>query len=73
MKLATAALAAAAAGAIGLGALTMPAGAKSDPALPPVSAEELVASVLTAKTPAFGGTVTVDNALGLPALPGMSP
>ncbi|HEX8761456.1 MAG TPA: outer membrane lipoprotein carrier protein LolA [Pseudonocardiaceae bacterium] len=72
MKLATAALAAAAAGAIGLGALTMPAGAKSDPALPPVSAEDLVASVLTAKTPAFGGTVTVDNALGLPALPGMS-
>ncbi|MGH3983884.1 MAG: LolA family protein [Pseudonocardiaceae bacterium] len=69
MKLAMAALAAAAAGAIGLGALTMPAGAKSDPALPPVSAEDLVASVLTAKTPAFGGTVTVDNALGLPALP----
>ncbi|MDQ4033276.1 MAG: outer membrane lipoprotein carrier protein LolA [Actinomycetota bacterium] len=73
MKLATAALAAAAAGAIGLGVLTMPAGAKSDPALPPVSAEDLVASMLTAKTPAFGGTVTVDNALGLPALPGMSP
>jgi outer membrane lipoprotein-sorting protein len=73
MKLATAALAAVAAGAIGLGALTMPAGARSDPALPPVSAEDLVASMLTAKTPAFGGTVTVDNALGLPALPGMSP
>ncbi|MDQ4010280.1 MAG: outer membrane lipoprotein carrier protein LolA [Actinomycetota bacterium] len=73
MKLATAALAAAAAGAIGLGVLTMPAGAESDPALPPVSAEDLVASVLTAKTPAFGGTVTVDNALGLPALPGTSP
>jgi outer membrane lipoprotein-sorting protein len=76
MKLTTAALAAAAASAIGLGALTMPAGAKSDPALPPVSAEDLVASVLTAKTPALGGTVTVDNALGLPALPappGMSP
>ncbi len=69
MKLATAALAAAAAGAIGLGVLTMPATARSDPALPPVSAEDLVASVLTAKTPAFGGTVTVDNALGLPALP----
>jgi outer membrane lipoprotein-sorting protein len=54
----------------------MPAGAKSDPALPPVSAEDLVASMLTAKTPALGGTVTVDNALGLPALPappGMSP
>jgi outer membrane lipoprotein-sorting protein len=72
MKLATAALAAAAAGAIGLGVLTMPAGARSEPALPPVSAEDLVASVLTAKTPAFGGTVTVDNGLGLPALPGVS-
>ncbi|MGH3898631.1 MAG: LolA family protein [Pseudonocardiaceae bacterium] len=76
MKLATAALAAAAAGAIGLGVLTMPAGAGADPALPPVSAEDLVASVLTAKTPALGGTVKADNALGLPALPvppGMSP
>lgn len=70
MKLATAALAVAAAGAIGLGALTMPASARSDPALPPVSAEDLVASVLTAKAPALGGTITVDNALGLPALPG---
>ena len=70
MKLATVALAAAAAGAIGLGVLTMPATARSDPALPPVSAEDLVASVLTAKAPALGGTVTVDNALGLPALPG---
>jgi outer membrane lipoprotein-sorting protein len=71
MKLATAALAAVAAGAIGLGVLTMPAAARSDPALPPVSAEDLVASVLTAKAPAFGGTVTVDNALGLPALPAL--
>jgi len=72
MKLATAALAAVAAGAIGLGVLTMPAGARSEPALPPVSAEDLVASVLAAKTPAFGGTVTVDNGLGLPALPGVA-
>jgi outer membrane lipoprotein-sorting protein len=71
MKLATAALAAAAAGAIGLGVLTMPAGARSEPALPPVSAEDLVASVLAAKTPAFGGTIAVDNGLGLPALPGV--
>ncbi|MDQ4093162.1 MAG: outer membrane lipoprotein carrier protein LolA [Actinomycetota bacterium] len=71
MKLVTAAMAAAAAGAIGLGALTMPAGATLDPVLPPISAEDLMASVLTAKTPAFGGTVTVDNALGLPALPGL--
>ncbi|MGH3835737.1 MAG: LolA family protein [Pseudonocardiaceae bacterium] len=69
MKLVRAALAAVVAGAIGLGVLTMPAGARSDPALPPVSAEDLVASMLTAETPAFGGTVKVDNALGLPALP----
>lgn len=72
MKLSTVALATAAAGAIGLGVLTVPAGAGSEPALPEVSAEELVASVLTAKAPAFGGTVRVDNALGLPALPGLS-
>jgi outer membrane lipoprotein-sorting protein len=71
MKLATAALAAVTAGAIGLGVLTMPAAARSDPALPPVSAEDLVASMLTTKAPAFGGTVTVDNALGLPALPAL--
>lgn len=72
MKLSTVALAAAAAGAIGLGALTVPAVAGSDPTLPEVSAEELVTSVLTARAPAFGGTVEVDNALGLPALPGIA-
>ncbi|HEY2762996.1 MAG TPA: outer membrane lipoprotein carrier protein LolA [Pseudonocardiaceae bacterium] len=72
MKLSTAALGATAAGAIGLGALTLPASAGSAPALPPVSPEDLVASVLTAKAPAFGGNVEVDNALGLPALPGMA-
>ncbi|MGQ0773123.1 MAG: LolA family protein [Pseudonocardiales bacterium] len=70
MKLSTVAMATAAAGAIGLGVLTVPAGAGSQPDLPEVSAEELVASVLTAEAPAFGGTVEVDNALGLPALPG---
>lgn len=72
MKLSTVALATAAAGAIGLGVLTLPAGAGAEPELPGVSAEELVASVLTAQAPAFGGSVEVDNALGLPALPGMS-
>ncbi len=72
MKLATTALAVVAAGAIGLGVLAMPASAGSDPSLPPVSPEDLVASVLTAKVPALGGTVTVRNALGLPALPGMA-
>ncbi|MGH4014377.1 MAG: LolA family protein [Pseudonocardiaceae bacterium] len=72
MKLSTVALAAAAAGVIGLGVLTVPAGAGAEPSLPEVSAEDLVASVLTAQPPAFGGTVDVDNALGLPALPGLS-
>lgn len=71
MKVAIAAVSAAAVGAIGLGAMTVPALAGSAPSLPPVSPEDLVASVLTAKPPAFGGTVEVDNALGLPSLPGM--
>ncbi|MGH4023191.1 MAG: LolA family protein [Pseudonocardiaceae bacterium] len=70
MKLSAVALGAAAAGAIGLGVLTVPAGAGAEPALPEVSAEELVKSVLTAQPPALGGVVEVDNALGLPALPG---
>lgn len=65
-------LATAAAGAIGLGLLAVPAGADQSPSLPDVSAEQLVASVLTAKPPALAGTVALDNALGLPALPGMS-
>lgn len=72
MRLTAAALAVATASAIGLGALTMPAGAGADPALPPVSPEDLVASVLAAKVPALGGTVAVHNALGLPALPGVA-
>ncbi|MDQ3886213.1 MAG: outer membrane lipoprotein carrier protein LolA, partial [Actinomycetota bacterium] len=63
-------LAASAAAAIGLGALAIPAGAGSAPQLPGVSAEELVASVITASPPAFGGTVQVVNGLGLPTLPG---
>lgn len=63
-------VAAAAAGAVGLGVLAAPAGAGPSPTLPPVSAEDLVSSVLTANPPAFGGTVEVVNGLGLPALPG---
>lgn len=59
------------AGAVGLGLLAIPAGAGAAPELPPVSAEELVSSVLTAEAGAFGGTVELDNALGLPALPNM--
>src|SRR5262249_39060601 len=72
MKLTTAALGVATAGAIGLGVFAIPAGAGSQPSLPPVSAEDLVASVLVAKVPALAGTVAVHNALGLPALPGVA-
>jgi outer membrane lipoprotein-sorting protein len=75
MKLAMAALAVTAAtadGAIGLGGLTVPAGAGAEPSLPPVSPESLVASVLTSKAPSLNGAVTVHNALGLPALPGVA-
>jgi outer membrane lipoprotein-sorting protein len=65
-------LAAAAAGAIGLGLLAVPAGARQAPPLPEISAEQLVGSVLTARPPALSGAVQVDNALGLPALPGLT-
>ncbi len=57
------------AGVVGLGLLAIPAGAGAAPQLPTVSAEDLVSSVLAAKPGAFGGTVTLDNNLGLPALP----
>jgi outer membrane lipoprotein-sorting protein len=67
----TVTLAAAAVGVGGLVALAIPAGAGEHPALPPVSAQELVSSALSAQVPAMNGTVTVDNALGLPALPGL--
>jgi outer membrane lipoprotein-sorting protein len=56
-------------GVVGLGLLTLPGGAGAQPALPPVSPEDLVASVLKAKPGAFNGTVQMDNQLGLPALP----
>ncbi|MFS8101395.1 hypothetical protein LFM09_30135 [Lentzea alba] len=55
-------------GAAGLSLLAMPAGAGQPPSLPAVSAETLVEQVLTAKPGAFGGTVEVDNKLGLPAI-----
>jgi outer membrane lipoprotein-sorting protein len=65
-------LAAAAAGVItgvaGLSLAAMPAGAGQPPSLPDVSAESLVEQVLTSKPGAFGGTVEVDNKLGLPSL-----
>lgn len=59
------------AGATGLGLLAMPAGAGPAPVLPDVSAEALVESVLNAKPTAFGGTVDVDNDLGIPAIAGV--
>ena len=59
------------AGVVGLGLLAIPAGAGAAPQLPPVSAEDLVSSVLAAKPAAFGGTVELDNNLGLPALPNL--
>ena len=57
------------AGAVGLGLLAVPSGAGAAPELPPVAAEDLVSSVLTANPGPFGGTVELDNALGLPPLP----
>ncbi|MGB3443717.1 MAG: outer membrane lipoprotein carrier protein LolA [Actinophytocola sp.] len=61
-----------AAGVIGLVVLATPAGAgEAPPALPPVSASDLVASVLdTEALPALAGSVAVENNLGLP-IPGM--
>ncbi|MFD9704013.1 outer membrane lipoprotein carrier protein LolA [Lentzea sp. NPDC059081] len=55
-------------GAAGLSLLAMPAGAGQPPSLPQVSAESLVEQVLTSKPGAFGGTVEVDNKLGLPQI-----
>ncbi|HEY0811667.1 MAG TPA: outer membrane lipoprotein carrier protein LolA [Pseudonocardia sp.] len=57
------------AGVAGLGLLALPGGAGAAPELPPVSAQDLVASVLAAHPGAFSGTVQLDNELGLPALP----
>jgi outer membrane lipoprotein-sorting protein len=59
------------AGAVGLGMLAAPAGAGQAPSLPAISPQALVQSVLTAKPTAMGGTVEVDNNLGLPAIPGL--
>jgi outer membrane lipoprotein-sorting protein len=60
------------AGVAGLGVLAMPAGAGPAPVLPQVDAQSLVESVLTtAKPVAFGGTVDVNNSLGIPAIAGL--
>jgi outer membrane lipoprotein-sorting protein len=58
------------AGVVGLGLLAVPGGAGAQPQLPPVAPEDLVSSVLAAADPGpFDGTVTLENNLGLPALP----
>src|SRR5688572_3420938 len=59
------------AGATGLGLLAMPAGAGPAPVLPDVTAEALVESVINAKPTAFGGSVEVNNDLGMPAIAGV--
>ncbi|MEJ3659053.1 outer membrane lipoprotein carrier protein LolA [Actinomycetes bacterium KLBMP 9759] len=56
---------------VGLGLLAVPSGAGAAPELPPISAEDLLASVAKAKPEAFNGTVGLENALGLPALPNL--
>lgn len=72
-KAITAAVTGCAVGAAGLAWLAMPASAgEAPPSLPPISAEELVQSVMSTATPALDGTVQVTNNLGLPmsTLPG---
>jgi outer membrane lipoprotein-sorting protein len=56
-----------AAGIVGLVLLASPSGATgAPPALPQISAQDLVQSVLAAKVPAFSGAVEVKQNLGLP-------
>jgi outer membrane lipoprotein-sorting protein len=60
-----------AAGVAGLVLLASPAGAgEAPPALPPIGADQLVESVLDTKVPALGGSVELENNLGLP-IPGL--
>ncbi|MDL5156425.1 LolA family protein [Actinomycetospora termitidis] len=59
-----------AAGAVAAGVVGIGGTAAAQPQLPPVSPEDLVASVMTAQPGPFNGTVGIDNELGLPALPG---
>ncbi|APU12947.1 MULTISPECIES: LolA family protein [Actinoalloteichus] len=60
------------AGTAGLFWLAMPAGADQAPSLPEISPEALVESMLTAETPAFAGTVALENNLGLPSVGGLA-
>lgn len=59
------------AGLVGLGLLASSAGAGAAPELPPVTPEDLVRSVVAAQPGPFNGSVDAQNALGLPALPGL--
>jgi outer membrane lipoprotein-sorting protein len=60
-----------AAGVAGLVLLASPAGAgEAPPALPAIGAEQLVESVLSTDVPALGGSVELQNNLGLP-IPGL--
>lgn len=58
-------------GVAGLALSTMPAGAEEDPTLPAIGAEELVASALEARPPAFEGVAEMQNELGIPATAGV--
>ena len=67
----TGGIGAALAAIVGIGVAVAP-GAAAAQALPPVTPEQLVESVMRAPDPGpLNGTVTVDNGLGLPALPGL--
>ena len=58
-------------GVVGLVVVASPAGAgEAAPALPDISAESLVESVLQAEPPALAGSVGIENNLGLP-IPGL--
>ncbi len=59
------------AGVVGLVVLAAPAGAGAAPTLPATTPQALVQSVLTASVPSMSGTVTINNNLGLPAVPGI--
>ncbi len=59
------------AGVVGLAVLAAPAGAGPAPTLPATTPQALVQSVLTASPTAMAGTVSIDNDLGLPAIPGL--
>ena len=57
----------------GFGPSLVGTGAGADPALPTVSAEDLVARVAAATPPAFSGTVQTRTNLGLPSLGSIAP